>query len=61
MCRWVCACEWKFLGGQISLELELEAIVSYLIRCWEQNLGPLQEQYMCLSIKPSLQANNFRL
>jgi hypothetical protein len=35
------------------LELELEAVVSYLV--WEPNSGPLEEQQALLTIEPSLQ------
>lgn len=37
------------------LSLELPMVVSIPCRCWEPNLGPVQEQTMLLSSEPSLQ------
>lgn len=46
------------LGGQKmwsdSLELELQAVGSYLVWVLEPNLCPLQEQHMLLTAKQSL-------
>lgn len=39
-----------------SLELELGVVVSYHVGAGKLNLGPLEEQQVLLTAKPSLQA-----
>lgn len=42
-----------------SLELELQAVGSYLVWVLEPNLCPLQEQHMLLTAKQSLSSVSF--
>lgn len=37
------------------LELELEAVMSYLSRCWERHCDPPREQHTILTAEPFLQ------
>lgn len=37
-----------------ALELELQAVVSCLMQCWEPNLGPLWELYTCFTDESTL-------
>lgn len=52
---WVSVCDCKCLWPLIPLELELQVAMSWVwYGCWELNSGPLEEQYMFLTTKPSL-------
>lgn len=52
MCRYKYL--WK-LEAQDIQELELQAVVNWEYRCWEQNSGPLNVQYMLSTAMISLQ------
>lgn len=38
-------------------ELRSQAVVSRMTGCWELNLGPPKELFVCLAVKPSLQVS----
>lgn len=37
---------------EVKVELELQTLVSHHCGHWEHNLGPLQEQYILLTLSP---------
>lgn len=42
-------------GGQSSIKLDLQLVVSHWHGCWASNLGPLNEQCVLLGTESSLQ------
>jgi hypothetical protein len=53
VCVCVCVRAWGQKRSVILLELESQSVVTCLVWCWEQNLGPVQKWQMLLSAEPS--------